>query len=593
MAVAAAQADHAARTRALLVLMQEEHPAYAQCSAAEVVRRRGWVLVELGNAGLDQEAMPVVLEELETGHQPYLLAAAARALRQADAPSPALAPILLRALETLARRDDLVDLAVWGGTAASEASGSALSEALVTLRWLAPQAHGIKKGLQDLADGGAGPLAEDHRLTVHEVLDDMAAGGLPDSSCCALPLPWRRFASGGDAVAPVATVCFEDQSGARVSWDNLFVGQPSVVAFFYTRCDNEQKCSLTVSQLAQVQRQLVSAGAEKSVRLAAITYDPDFDLPHRLRGYAESRGLVPGEHCRVLRTMQGREALRDYFALGVNFAGSVVNRHRIEVFVLDASGRIRATYQRLGWDPVELASEVQQIASEPGRMVDGAGKGAAITSAARPVGTDAGAAAQMPDLRRDLLEQYGAPCLAVFIRLGEILAGNPAAADHQSGCAGMVRALAETMAVSGVVRRRRRHAHRSGARAWQCNGHGAGCGVHCGRIAAGSGHHRTWNQGRGARPGHPRCPAPGPPGFADGPACGTGGRRRLAAAIAAMAPAVAWSSAAVAVVFPWPRALSLSGPDHCRRQCCPEPCSPRCRALPCRTSVSDTRIGAS
>ncbi|AXW61823.1 hypothetical protein CJO94_07510 [Ralstonia solanacearum] len=383
VAVAAAQADHAARTRALLVLMQEEHPAYAQCSAAEVVRRRGWVLVELGNAGLDQEAMPVVLEELETGHQPYLLAAAARALRQADAPSPALAPILLRALETLARRDDLVDLAVWGGTAASEASGSALSEALVTLRWLAPQAHGIRKGLQDLADGGAGPLAEDHRLTVHEVLDDMAARGLPDSSnCCALPLPWRRFASGGDAVAPIATVCFEDQSGARVSWDNLFVGQPSVVAFFYTRCDNEQKCSLTVSQLAQVQRQLVSAGAEKSVRLAAITYDPDFDLPHRLRGYAESRGLVPGAHCRVLRTMQGRDALRDYFALGVNFAGSVVNRHRIEVFVLDASGRIRATYQRLGWDPVELASEVQQLASEPGRMVDGAGKGAAITSAA-------------------------------------------------------------------------------------------------------------------------------------------------------------------------------------------------------------------
>ncbi len=383
VAAAAAQADRSARTRALLVLMREEHPAYAQCSAAEVVRRRGWVLVELGNTGLDQEAMPVVLEELETGHQPYLLAAAARALRQADAPSPALAPILLRALETLARRDDLVDLTVWGGTAASDTSGSALSEALVTLRWLVPQAHGIRQGLQDLADGGAGPLAEDHRLTVHAVLDDMAAGGLPDSSnCCALPLPWRRFASSGDAAVPIATVCFEDQSGASVSWDSLFLGQPSIVAFFYTRCDNEQKCSLTVSQLAQVQRLLVSAGAEKAVRLAAITYDPDFDLPHRLQGYADSRGLVPGEHCRMLRAMQGREALRDYFALGVNFAGSVVNRHRIEVFMLDASGRIRATYQRLGWDPVELAEEVQRIASEPGRMVDREGKGAAITRAA-------------------------------------------------------------------------------------------------------------------------------------------------------------------------------------------------------------------
>ncbi len=91
---------------------------------------------------------------------------------------------------------------------------------------------------------------------------------------------------------------------------------------------------------------------------------------------------MPGTHCSLLRTMQGRDALRDYFALGVNFAGSVVNRHRIEVFVLDASGGIRATYQRLGWDPVELVGEVQRIASEQGRRVDRKGKGAAIASAA-------------------------------------------------------------------------------------------------------------------------------------------------------------------------------------------------------------------
>ncbi|MCK4154182.1 SCO family protein [Ralstonia pseudosolanacearum] len=383
VAEAAAQPDCSARTQALLVLMREEHPAYVQCSAAEVVRRRGWVLVELGNAGLEPAAMPVVLEELETGHQPYLLAAAARALRQAEAPSPALAPILLRALEALVRRDDLVDLTVWGGTAASDAAGSALGEALATLRWLAPQAHGIRQGLRDLADGAAGPLAEDHRLAVQAVLDDIAARDLPDSSdCCALPLSWRRFASGGDAAAPISTVCFEDQDGVSVSWDHLFLGQPSVVAFFYTRCDNEQKCSLTVSQLAQVQRLLVSAGAQTSVRLAAITYDPDFDLPHRLRGYAESRSLVPGAHCRMLRTTQGRDALQDYFTLGVNFAGSVVNRHRIEVFVLDASGRIRATYQRLGWDPVELVNEVQRITNAPERIDEGQGKGAAITGTA-------------------------------------------------------------------------------------------------------------------------------------------------------------------------------------------------------------------
>ncbi|EUC12341.1 SCO family protein [Paraburkholderia hospita] len=385
VAAAAATIVPAARTRQLLVLLQEEHSAYAQCSAAEVVRRRGWVLVELGNADLEQEAVPFVLEELETGHQPYLLAAAARALRHANAPSPAFAPILLRALETLARRDDLVDLMVWGGVAASEASGSALSETLVTLSWLAPQAHCVQEHLLALADGSASPLSKDHRPILREILEKMAASDSANSaSCCGLPLSWRKRAVDKDIGAPIAMVRFEDQCGVCVSWDELFLIQPSVIAFFYTRCDNEEKCSLTISKLAHVQRLLESAKAEKSVRLAAITYDPDFDLPNRLRGYAESRGLTPGDHCTLLRTMQGREILRDYFALGVNFVGSIVNRHRMEVFILDASGKIRVTYQRLSWSPADLVYEVLKIANERSPIAErkSVGKDAAIVGIA-------------------------------------------------------------------------------------------------------------------------------------------------------------------------------------------------------------------
>ncbi len=68
-----------------------------------------------------------------------------------------------------------------------------------------------------------------------------------------------------------------------ITYGEFFRGQPSIVVFFYTRCDNPQKCSLTVSKLARVQQQLAERGLADQVRTAAITYDPGFDLPERLR----------------------------------------------------------------------------------------------------------------------------------------------------------------------------------------------------------------------------------------------------------------------------------------------------------------------
>jgi protein SCO1/2 len=72
-----------------------------------------------------------------------------------------------------------------------------------------------------------------------------------------------------------------------------------------------------------------------------------------------SRGLETGDGCRLLRVTAGDLALKNYFSSGVNFTGSIVNRHRIEVFVLDAEGRIAATFQRLAWEPSEIVAETK------------------------------------------------------------------------------------------------------------------------------------------------------------------------------------------------------------------------------------------
>ena len=49
--------------------------------AAAIVRMRGWVLLAMARAGVSDAALVFVLEELDTGIDPYLVAAAARALR--------------------------------------------------------------------------------------------------------------------------------------------------------------------------------------------------------------------------------------------------------------------------------------------------------------------------------------------------------------------------------------------------------------------------------------------------------------------------------------------------------------------------------
>jgi protein SCO1/2 len=62
------------------------------------------------------------------------------------------------------------------------------------------------------------------------------------------------------------------------------------VVFFYTRCDNPNKCSLTVTKLARLQKSIVEEQLEGLLRTAAITYDPAYDLPPRLKAYGDNRG---------------------------------------------------------------------------------------------------------------------------------------------------------------------------------------------------------------------------------------------------------------------------------------------------------------
>jgi protein SCO1/2 len=158
------------------------------------------------------------------------------------------------------------------------------------------------------------------------------------------------------------------------------------VVFFYTRCDNPLKCSLTITKLARVQRLLEARGLTGQIRTAAITYDPGFDISARMRRYGQDRGVRLDDDHRLLRAPEALGALRGHFGLGVNFIESLVNRHRIELFVLDPAGRIAARFERIRWDErkvVERAAEVlREVPAAPRGRVASPVLGTIISCAA-------------------------------------------------------------------------------------------------------------------------------------------------------------------------------------------------------------------
>ena len=369
--VEASSADPAGREQ-LADLLRENHPLYDQRGSATVVRMRGWILLALARVGVTEASLLFVLEELDAGRDPYLVAAAARALRACPDPAAAFAPFVMRAIANVRYHDEPITFDCYGQYAmASAGSTTAVRELIATLTWLGPRARGVLTELEALRTARDG-LAKKFRADLDRAVAAIGERDAPDAgACCQLPgdlghlRTWTHDARRD--CGSIESTRFEDQDGASITFGEFFRGQPSIVAFFYTRCDNPQKCSLTVAKLARIQNILAERGLADRIRTSAITYDPAFDLPDRLRGYGRSRGVRMDAGHRLLRAADGGEgviALRRHFSLGVNFIESLVNRHRIEVYVLDRDGRIAASFERIHWDEEQVIDQAAALVNE-------------------------------------------------------------------------------------------------------------------------------------------------------------------------------------------------------------------------------------
>jgi protein SCO1/2 len=159
-------------------------------------------------------------------------------------------------------------------------------------------------------------------------------------------------------------ISFKDHAGRPGVLGNL-LSKPAVITFFYTRCQNGKKCSMAVSRLGALQRQLVQAGIAGKVRLLAISYEPQFDTPERINSYATDRGFSLGENALALQLNGARQQqLIDELQAPVSFNAGWVNTHGVELSLLDAEGRLVRQYHTLLWDNDQVAEDLGRVLTE-------------------------------------------------------------------------------------------------------------------------------------------------------------------------------------------------------------------------------------
>ena len=343
----------------LVALLREDAACYRDRGAAAVSRIRGWVLASFADIGTPPAALPFVLEDLQNDTEPYGVAAAARALRGLDEPVPAgVGAAVVDALVRMRARDDMVTFESLRPSWPARTPTSALVELLDTLRHLGGAAAGQRKRLIEVRAAHVANWSPAVRAALEAVI-----AGLPAQCCAGTHTgPIARDNEVPAASEPdIGVVELQDQDGRRRTFAEWFAERPAVVAFFYTRCPNPNKCSATITRFADLQGAVTAAGLAGHVRLSAITYDPGFDDAERMRQYGQARGLRFSDDVSMLRAVDGIEPLRRHFELRVGYVGSVVSRHAIELYLTAPGGKPVHTWARTQWDAADVLAAVEAI----------------------------------------------------------------------------------------------------------------------------------------------------------------------------------------------------------------------------------------
>ena len=153
-----------------------------------------------------------------------------------------------------------------------------------------------------------------------------------------------------------------NQNGEPVALSSLR-GQVVAITFIYTRCPLPDYCPRMITNLQALER---SFGAKVGTDLAlvAVTFDPQYDTPKRMKEYAQFFDADrPGWH---FLTGSVEDVTRVCATLGVEFwpeEGLIT--HTLQTAVIDRNGRLVASVEGKDYSPKQLADLVGQALQLP------------------------------------------------------------------------------------------------------------------------------------------------------------------------------------------------------------------------------------
>ncbi|MCX6319181.1 MAG: SCO family protein [Bacteroidetes bacterium] len=354
----------------LVPLLEESHPVYEGRSQYAIARIRGYLFAAMETTVITPAGLAFIADELQNGRHAYSTAGAAKALRAVKTLAPECFEWLQRAILNIRGHDDIICFDAINPQRPFQHPTTALQELFVTYAHFGGAAKAALPVLQAFYEDPYGDFNKQTKEGIAAAITRITnSEAMPTADCCDGFAEYKfsnTMAGTSYAVKrKMKHVKLEDQSARQYSWKELTEKKITAVAFFYTRCNNPNKCSLTVSKLSYLQQAIRQRGLTDKVQVLGISYDPDYDTCNRLQEYGRQRGMEFTGEAKLLRASEGYDTLKKYFALQVGYSSSIVNHHAVELFLLNEEGTVIQSFSRTDWDIETVAAAMETAAMQP------------------------------------------------------------------------------------------------------------------------------------------------------------------------------------------------------------------------------------
>jgi protein SCO1 len=154
---------------------------------------------------------------------------------------------------------------------------------------------------------------------------------------------------------------FTNELGQAVNLSD-FKGSALAFTFIFTRCPLPDFCPRMSRNFSEVSQKLgLLSNGPTNWHLLTISFDPHFDTPEVLRGYAQAFQNDPKRWNFVTGAMIDIDAITDQFELTIDKNGNQWN-HKERTVIVDANGRVQKIIFGNEWKPDALVDDMVKAA---------------------------------------------------------------------------------------------------------------------------------------------------------------------------------------------------------------------------------------